>query len=167
MRACEPAPLRNLSNDDGDINENGNFRLTKKQLCTFITLFCTYLSTYLCRHCTTRTWMPNLTFCEGREHKTTFFFFLNFGTVFKSLTPERRIKRDRIRAIKFEAARNSLFKWRFRSRRRHCCLSSLFWRENEHDSRRHFVMSFSPNVVVAETSYQMLEIISFCKRERA
>ena len=54
--------------------------------------------------------MPNLTFCEEREHKTTFFFFLNFGTVFKSLTPERRIKRDRIRAIKFEAAQYSLFK---------------------------------------------------------
>ena len=35
------------------------------------------------------------------------------------------------------------------------------------DSRRHSVMSFSENVVVAETSYQMLEIISFCKRERA
>ena len=49
--------------------------------------------------------MPNLTFCEGREHKTTFFFFLNFGTVFKSLTPGTRIRRDGIRAIKFEAAR--------------------------------------------------------------
>ena len=50
--------------------------------------------------------MPNLTFCEGREHKTTtFFFFLNFDTVFKSSTPERRIRRDRISAIKFEAVR--------------------------------------------------------------
>ena len=49
--------------------------------------------------------MPNLTSCGRREHKTTFFFFLNFGTVFKSSTPDRRIRRDRISAIKFEAAR--------------------------------------------------------------
>ena len=34
-------------------------------------------------------------------------------------------------------------------------------------SRRHSTMSFSENVVVAETSYQMLEVLSFCDRERA
>ena len=33
-------------------------------------------------------------------------------------------------------------------------------------SRRHSSTSFSENVVVAETSYQMLEILSFCDRER-
>ena len=47
--------LGSLSNDDGDVNENGKkkrFRLTKQQLCKFITLFCTFL----CRHCTTTTW---------------------------------------------------------------------------------------------------------------
>ena len=46
-----------LSNNDGDVNENGiklsnRFRLAKQQLCTCITLFCTFL----CRHCTTTTW---------------------------------------------------------------------------------------------------------------
>ena len=46
-----------LSNDDGDVNENriklsNRFRLEKQQLCTCITLFCTFL----CRHCTTTTW---------------------------------------------------------------------------------------------------------------
>ena len=47
--------LRSLSNDDGDVNENDKkkrFRLTKQQLCKFITLCCTFL----CRHCTTTTW---------------------------------------------------------------------------------------------------------------
>ena len=34
-------------------------------------------------------------------------------------------------------------------------------------SRRHFTTSFSENVEVAETSYQMLEILSFSDREKA
>ena len=33
-------------------------------------------------------------------------------------------------------------------------------------SRRQSTMSFSENVEVAETSYQMLEVLSFCDRER-
>ena len=35
------------------------------------------------------------------------------------------------------------------------------------DSRRHSTTSFSENVVVAGTSYQMFEVLSFCYRERA
>ena len=38
------------------------------------------------------------------------------------------------------------------------------------DYRRHFTTGFSgcsENVLVAETSYQMLEVLSFCDRERA
>ena len=34
------------------------------------------------------------------------------------------------------------------------------------DSRRHSTTSFSENVEVAETSYQMLEVLSFCHQER-
>jgi len=34
-------------------------------------------------------------------------------------------------------------------------------------SRRHSRTSFSENVVVAETSYQMLEVLPFCGREGA
>ena len=34
------------------------------------------------------------------------------------------------------------------------------------DSRRHSMTSFRENVVVAETSYQMLEMLSFCDYER-
>ena len=33
------------------------------------------------------------------------------------------------------------------------------------DSRRHSTMSLSENVVVAETSYQKLEVLSFCDRQ--
>ena len=35
----------------------------------------------------------------------------------------------------------------------------------KHDSRRHSSMSFSENVVVSETSYQMLEVLSLWLRE--
>ena len=34
------------------------------------------------------------------------------------------------------------------------------------DSRRHSTTSFNKNVVVAEKSYQMLEVLSFCDQER-
>ena len=34
-------------------------------------------------------------------------------------------------------------------------------------SRRHSTTSFSESVVVAGTSYQMLEVLAFCNRERA
>ena len=35
------------------------------------------------------------------------------------------------------------------------------------NSRRHSTKGFSKNVEVAETSYQMLEVLSVCDRERA
>ena len=34
-------------------------------------------------------------------------------------------------------------------------------------SRRHSTTSFSESVVVAGTSYQMLEVLAFCNRERS
>ena len=34
-------------------------------------------------------------------------------------------------------------------------------------SRRHSTTSFSESVLVAETSYQMLEVLPFCNQERA
>lgn len=39
--------------------------------------------------------------------------------------------------------------------------------DRKRDSRRHSFMSFGENVVVAETSHQMIEVLSFCKRQRA
>ena len=54
-----------LSNDDGDGNEKGKksnrFRLAKQQLCTLLHDYNVKVS--------------NFTFCRGRGHKTTTFFF--------------------------------------------------------------------------------------------
>ena len=84
-------------------------RFAKQQLCTCITLFCTFL----CRHCTTTTWKCLISlFCREREHKRTtlFFLFLIFDTVLKNSTPEKlgnliwQIEWGGISAKKFEAA---------------------------------------------------------------
>ena len=44
--------------------------------------------------------------------------------------------------------------------------ASVIWVEKP-DSRYHPTSRFSENVIVAETSYQMLEVLPFCDRERA
>ena len=41
----------------------------------------------------------------------------------------------------------------------HACESTSFWREN--------VIGFSEKVVVTKTSYQILQVLSFCNRKRA
>ena len=74
--------------------------------------------------------MPNFSFCEGREYDNGFLLlFLNFDTVSEfncrkncqDLTNwMRQNKRNKV----WNSA-TSLFKWRFRSRRHRCCLSSL------------------------------------------
>ena len=65
--------LGSLSNDYGDGNENGK----KQQLCTCITLFCTFLS----RRCRCNVKVPNFTFCRGREHKATTFFLFSWTLI--------------------------------------------------------------------------------------
>ena len=43
---------------------------------------------------------------------------------------------------------------------------TLFWRENRRDSRRiHSARGFRENVAVSETSYLMLEVLSFCESQ--
>ena len=104
-------------------------RLAKQQLCTSITLFCTFLS--LRR--TTTTWeYPIWRFIAGRNIRQQLSF--SFPELWYSSLEFKgkkknaniwRIKRDGISAIKFEAARTIFFQWRFRRYRRHCCLSTL------------------------------------------
>ena len=75
--------------------------------------------------------MPNFSFCEGREHGNGFLLlFLNFDTVsefnFRKNCQDltnwmRQNKRNKV----WNSA-TSLLKWRFRSRRHRCCLSSLW-----------------------------------------
>ena len=90
-------------------------RLAKQQLCTCITLFCTLLF-----HCHVK--VPNLTFCRGRKHRTTFFFFFFSPTLIQSFriqlqkilpTFDEHIEQDGMSAIKFKAARTDVF-WRDR-----------------------------------------------------
>ena len=73
--------LGNLSNDDGDVNENGKSEKgsdsqNNKLFCTYITLFCTSALPSLHDYDEK---IPNyFTFCGGgREHKTTTFFFFS------------------------------------------------------------------------------------------
>ena len=76
--------------------------------------------------------MPSFTLCRGREQKTTTFLFFSWTLIqplkFKSkkicqhLTNWTRWnKRDKV----WSSANSLVHKWRFRSRRRRCCLSSL------------------------------------------
>ena len=72
---CVNSLIGSLSNVDGDGNENRNrFRWVKQQLCTCITLLCTFL----CRQCTTATWKYLISRCFVLFS----FLFLNFDTVF-------------------------------------------------------------------------------------
>ena len=108
------ASLGSLSNDDGagrqrERYKSNRFRfLAKQQLCTYITLFCTFL----CSHCTTTTWKCLITFCRGRGHKATTFFLASCSELRYSLLELTkrnakiwRVKPGRINAIKLEAAR--------------------------------------------------------------
>ena len=127
------ATLASLSNYDSDGNENGKkkksnwFRLTKQRLCTCITLFCTFLS----RRCTTTTWKCLISrFVEdGNIRRVSFSFselwysLLEFSSR-KSCQHLRNWTRWTKRETVWSRA-TLLFKWRFRSRRRRCCLSSL------------------------------------------
>ena len=83
------------------------FKLVKQQLCTCITLFCTFL----CRRCTTTTWKCLISlFVEDVKTKQRLFSSFPELCSLLDLTPEKfvniwRIKRVGISAIKFEVAR--------------------------------------------------------------
>ena len=108
----EFATLGSLTNDDGDGNANDKkalgFRLAKQQLCTCITLFCTFL----CRCCTTTTWNRLVSrFMEDVNTRQQFpFSFCDLRYSPLELTPEKfpnvwQIKWNDIRLMKFEKAR--------------------------------------------------------------
>ena len=63
--------IRSLCNDDGHGNENGkkSNRLRLQQLCTCITLFCSFL----CRRCTTTTWKCLISRCVRDVNKRLSF----------------------------------------------------------------------------------------------
>ena len=110
--------LMNLSNDDGDGNENG--KKAKQQLCTCITLFCTFL----CRQCTITTWKCLISrFVENVNTRQRLYSILEFNSRknWQYLTSWTRWnKRDKV-----WSSVNSPFNWRFRSRSCRYCLSPV------------------------------------------
>ena len=123
--------LGSSSNDEGDGNENGKkknkrFRLAKQQPCTSITLFCAFP----CRRCATTTWNCLISrVFGGREQRPSFAFSELWYSPLESTSRQIRQhltswtrwnKRDEV-----WTRANRLFNWRFRSRRRHRCWSSL------------------------------------------
>ena len=108
---------------------NITFRLAKQQLFTCITLFRTFLSNSLHDHDVK---VPNFTFCWGRwtQDNDFLFLFLNFDTSlleFNSRTNCQLLTNWTRwnKGSKVWSSANSLFKWRFRSRRRRCCLKVM------------------------------------------
>ena len=68
--------MGSLSNDDGDGNDNGKKAIglvwQKKQLRTYITLFCTVISLPSLHEYDVK--ITNFMFCRGRRDKTKNFF---------------------------------------------------------------------------------------------
>ena len=105
------------------------FRLAKQQLCTCITLFCTFL----CRHCTTTTWnvlIPPFLENVNTRPRLSFSFpelrysLLEFNSRKKLCQHLTNWTRRNKRYLVWSSL-NSPFKWRFHRHRRLCCLSSL------------------------------------------
>ena len=108
--------------------KSNRFRLAKQQLCTCITLFCTFL----CRRCTTTTWKCLISrFVEdGNTRQRLSFSFPELWYSLLEFNSRKNCqhltnwtkwnKRDKV-----WSSSNTFFKWRFLSRIRRCCLSSL------------------------------------------
>ena len=88
----------------GERQKSNEFRPAKQQLCTCITLFCTFL----CRRCTTTTWNCLISrFVEdGNKRQQLSFSFPELWCSPLEFNSKQiwLIKRDGISAIKFEAA---------------------------------------------------------------
>ena len=135
-RRSKPARrlLRSLSNEDGDSdgNEKGK-KAIGLQLChAFLYISLLSLHDYNVK-------VPDFTLRRVREHKTMTFFF-----TFPGLWYSLRIQLQKIcqhltnwaswnKCDEVWGGGNSLFKWRFRSHRRRCCLSSLMQEKERMD----------------------------------
>ena len=118
-------PKNSIQNDnqqerrrERERQKSNSFRLVKQKLCTCITLFCTFFS----RRSTTTTW------------KCLILCFVENGNPIQQLPisfPELWYSPLEFNSKKFQHLTNTLLKWRFRSRRRRCCLSSLILPGND------------------------------------
>ena len=75
--------LGSLGNDDGEVNENGKEGIDLISKTTTLQVHHPFLYISLPSLHEYDVKMPNFTFCRGREHNTTtfFFLFLYFDTV--------------------------------------------------------------------------------------
>ena len=75
--------LGSLGNDDGEVNENGKEGIDLISKTTTLQVHDAFLYISLPSLHEYDVKMPNFTFCRGREHNTTtfFFLFLYFDTV--------------------------------------------------------------------------------------
>ena len=130
---CKQALEQRRRRGQRERHKSNRFGLAKQQLCTCITLFCTFL----CRHCTTTTWKCLISSFEedvNRRQRLSFSFpvlwssvlELNSREVCQHWTNWTRWNKH----VKVWGSVNSLFKGCFRSRRRRSCLGSLIIREN-------------------------------------
>ena len=122
----------NLSNDDGDVKENGKKAIGLAWQNSGSARASRFFCTFLCRHCTTTTWKCLISrFVENANTRQQLYF--SFAKLWYSLSEfnsrknckhltnwTRWNKRDKV-----WSSATSLFKWRFRSRHRRRCLSSL------------------------------------------
>ena len=98
--------------------------MAKQQLCSCITLFCTFLHDYHVK-------IPIFTFSEGRERKNTAFFSFFWTSI---PIPEKNWQRYLTnwrrwnKSDKVLSSVTSLLEWRFRSCRRRCCLRWCYTR---------------------------------------
>ena len=120
--------LGSLSNDDGDVNENGKKAIGLDKQNNNFARASRFFVHFFVVTARLRREMPNFTFCGKREDKTTPLFFfpepryslIEFNS--QKIPNIWQSERDGISAIKFEAARLHFF---FRSHRCRCCLRSL------------------------------------------
>ena len=124
--------IRSLCNDDGDLNENGKKAIGLDwQDNNFAHASC-FFCTFLCRHCTTTMWNvlipPFLENMNTRLRLSFSFPELRYSLLeFNSRKNCQHLTNWTRRNKRYLvwSSLNSLFKWRFHSRRRRCCLSSL------------------------------------------
>ena len=108
--------------------KSNRFTSAKQQLCTCITLFVHFFAVTA----RLRRELPNFAFYRQREHTTTNFsrLSLNLNIFLKNSNLESLPTLDKVSELWWSRCsfKNSLFKWRFRRRRRCGTLNSLMSR---------------------------------------
>ena len=122
--------LGSLNNDDGDVNKNDKKAIDFIGKTTTLHVHHAFLYISLPSLHGYDVKMPIFTFCGEREHNTTTFFLFSRPLIsLLEFNPRKNgqhltnwtrwNERDKV-----WSSATSLFNWRFRSRRRRCCLSS-------------------------------------------